>query len=322
MYPKWMTKLLFYFDLWGYQSEFRTNSNQQKFDGFVLTLHIILASIFSVSIFTYLRNFSADILGTFNDTLKLYSILFVYWLTIVESFIQRDSQRKFWDIVARIDQQFCSHQNVCFKFYACKMALVYIISILLHAYYAIRIFIVNQHVLYLFWTCYTAVVFFYTNRFFYYLFYMEFIKHQLQTIDQEIGEILLAHKINRLYVYSKISRIRNFHEDRFKWIRAYFGSVHDICTNTNSVFGWANVATILLPFLIFLTDINWFYWKVFNKYRTDPFGEATDFVSQRLTIIFLLKSNSLAIQSTHCCSHAWWRLSFFYSKQHPNATAW
>lgn len=138
-----MNNLLFYFDLWGFCTEFRKSSNQRVFVSLIFLLHIILVSIFSVSILAYLTRFSADKLGTLNDTLKLYGILVVYWLSIFESFIQRPFQRKFWHTVDKIDKYFCSHRYVCFKSYICKFILCLVISILMHLNYGYIYFAKN-----------------------------------------------------------------------------------------------------------------------------------------------------------------------------------
>lgn len=272
MYSRWMNNLLFYFDLSGFCTEFRKSLNQRVFDSLIFLLHIILVSIFSVSILAYLTRLSADKLGTLNDTLKLYGILVVYWLSIFESFIQRPSQRKFWFTVDKIDKRFCSHRYVCFKSYICKFILCYVISILMHLNYVYRLFVVKHSELYFFWLCYTALVLFYTNRLFYYLFYLEFIKYELKVIDQEISLILISYR----NVHNVVPSLKKFHQNRFKWTRNYFESIYDLCSTTNSIFSWANVGNVLLPFLIFLADTNWFYWKIYNKYPVDIYGKIFD----------------------------------------------
>lgn len=269
MHPRWINCLLFYFDLWGFCTQFGKSSLHQNFDRVVFILHIILASVCSISVTMYLRTFAADKLGTYNDSLKLCGILVVYWLSIFESYIQRHSQRTFWDIIHEIDKQFCSHRNLYFKTYLCKIILYYIISILMHLNYAYRLIIAKQSELYFFWFCYTIILLFYTNRLFYYLFFLEFIEHELNVINREIGQLLISYKS---YGVTRTSFTKSFHRNRFKWIRKYFVSVHDMFSIINSVFGWSNVANILLPFLIFLADINWFYWRIFNKYRVDLIG--------------------------------------------------
>lgn len=269
MYPRWMNNLLFYFDVWGFCTEFRKSSNQRVFVSLIFLLHIILVSIFSVSILAYLTRFSADKLGTLNDTLKLYGILVVYWLSIFESFIQRPFQRKFWHTVDKIDKYFCSHRYVCFKSYICKFILCLVISILMHLNYLYRLFVVKHSELYFFWFCYTAIVFFYTNRLFYFLFYLEFIKYELKVIDHEISHILISYRNG----HTGVPFLKKFHQNRFKWTRNYFESIYDLCSTTNSIFSWANVANVLLPFLIFLSDTNWFYWKIYNKYPVDAYGK-------------------------------------------------
>lgn len=88
-------------------------------------------------------------------------------------------------------------------------------------------------------------------------------------IDHEISHILISYRNG----HTGVPFLKKFHQNRFKWTRNYFESIYDLCSTTNSIFSWANVANVLLPFLIFLSDTNWFYWKIYNKYPVDAYGK-------------------------------------------------
>lgn len=269
MYPTWLERLMFYFDLCGLCTQFKSSPRQFNFDSLVLILHMILATVFTVFTFLFLKRPIQDSLGIFNDAIKLYALLLVYWLSIFDSYSKRKTQKKFWQIIEQIDQRFCSHRHVCFKSYIIKL-IVY--------FFFLAIFLMNYiwHILpgselHYFWFFFTSFYIFFNIRLFYYLFFLEFIKHELKIIDHEVSEILNTFERNKLKGAKEF--MRKFHRNRFKWFREFYGCIYDLCNIINSVCGWSNVAVVPLPFLLLLTDINWFYWKILNVYEIDIVGK-------------------------------------------------
>lgn len=121
-----------------------------------------------------------------------------------------------------------------------------------------------------FWCSYIIIVLAYQTLSFYYLFYLEFIHHELCSIDFEIRQLLVDCNAKN-WIKTK-QFIKRFHCTRLKWIRGYYGLIYNLSETMNSVFGWSNVVTLLLSFEFVLTEINWFYWKLLNKYELRVMG--------------------------------------------------
>lgn len=115
MYPRCITYLLLYFDLWGFSTHFQTSQLTRY--RFIFAFHIIVASISTFWFVQFMRRPNNDQLGTFNDTFKLTGVLSVYWLSILELNFKQQIQRRFWIIVRKIDKEFCSHKNLRFRSY-------------------------------------------------------------------------------------------------------------------------------------------------------------------------------------------------------------
>lgn len=263
MYPNWMLNLLFYFDLWGFCTQFKRSSNQPKFDRLIFIFHIIFASIATSFISKYLNRPNNDTLGNINDVLKFTDLLLVYWLSIFELYINRRVQWQFWCIVHYIDRRFCSLQRFDLGHYPLKIKIYFALTVLNNCIYCNRIFsTVQADFLYL-CLCYILITWIYQNRLFYYLFYLEWIKQELKRVNWEAHEIVATYESSLLKTRNGFMKI--FHRNRFKWLRQYYGSTYDLSDEMNIIFGWSNVITLLVSVHLILADANWFYYKLFNQ---------------------------------------------------------
>lgn len=103
---------------------------------------------------------------------------------------------------------------------------------------------------------------------------METVSYELESIDRELTEMLFyCDGLNSKLVRKKKLFLDKFHRDRFKWIRDYYAIIYEMNETINAVFGWSNVAAILLSFHLVLADVNWFYWKLLNKYEFSILGK-------------------------------------------------
>lgn len=273
MYPTWLRKLLFYFDLWGFCTQFKPHPKQQKIDFFILFVHIVLALISTILIFTYLTRPIDDTLGTLNDTLKFTVLLVSYWLSIFELYFNKKILQNYWKLFEFMDHRFSSHQQFLLGNYLFKMKIYFVVSMSANCVYFQRL-ISNSGIKFLyFWISYVFVVLFYQNRSFYYLFFLEIVSYELNQIDREINQILSdCDNLNNKFIRKKRIFIEEFCHNRFKWIRNYYQSIYDLNGIINKIFGWSNVVTILLSFHLVLADVNWFYWKLLNKYEFSILG--------------------------------------------------
>lgn len=260
VYSSSFAKFLFYFDLWGSMSQFNKSANQSHSSFLIFSLHILLASISSVIIIEYLLRPTGDELGTANDTFKFIAFVLTYWLSIFELYLKRRTQNGIWELMSHIDRQLCSHHNFILAKYNIKFAAYSIAVILINLSYLHRILSAHQVNYVHFWTVYVLMELMLQHRSFYYLFYLELIAYELQIIQNELD------KINECTNHPD-EFIQKFHRNRFKWVRQYYDSIHELCTIIHNVFSWSHVAVLLLPFHTILLDINWMYWKVFNGYQ-------------------------------------------------------
>lgn len=271
MYPTCMTKLFLYFDLWGFSTQFR--SKHQKFYRIIFIVHIVSAMVTTIVTIRFLNRPNNDKLGSVNDTIKMISIVLVYWLSILELHSKQESQRKFWEIVQNIDEHFCCHQHFRINTYILKLMVYVALVLAMYLNYLKRIIVANKRELFHFEFWYTFIGLFRINQLFYYLFFLEFIKNELKMINHEANEMMCDSKNGNLKNANNF--LYKFQQHRLKWFRKFYGSIYDLCTIINAVFGWSNLAAIIISFQLILTDFNWFYWKIFNQFHVDVIGKTT-----------------------------------------------
>lgn len=264
-----MTYILLYFDVWGFSTHYKDSWCHKKNYQIIFVLHIVLASISTFVIVKFFERPNNDQLGTFTDALKLFGALTVYWVTILELYIRQHSQRQFWHIFRKIDIKFCNHQHLRFNKYIIKMVVYMILFLVMYFNYYIILFHSSGSDLYDFWIVHSLLQMFLRNHLFYYLFFLEFIKHQLQIIQQETKLMIYD---NRKKKFDAGSILTMFHRKRLRWIRDYYDAVHDMCNVINEIFGWSNASAIIISFGQILGDTFWFYWKILNKYEIDLIG--------------------------------------------------
>lgn len=103
------------------------------------------------------------------------------WTIIIESYIQRKSRRKFWQLSQRIDEQYAQHNDVKFQKYLIKFFVfsIFKVSIIIHAHYV-------RNVLFHLGIILSSVLeFICFGRMLYYLFYVEVIQFELKVIENE-----------------------------------------------------------------------------------------------------------------------------------------
>lgn len=268
MHPKWMRNLFLYFSLLGFFPQFKRHPNQEKIDMLIFAIHLIGISIATFFIWMYLTRPVDDTLGTVNDVLKFTVLVGSYFLSIFELYAKRNIQKRFWILFRFIDQHLCNHERFSMAKYLSKMIIYFAVAILCYlVYFQSAVWSANDKYSN-FWLSYIYAVLIYQNRLFYYMFFMETVSCELKLIDRELTEMLFyCNSLNSKRVHTKNMFLDKFHRIRFKWIRDYYAIIHQMNGTINSVFGWSNVAAILLSFHLLLTEINWFYWKLLNKYE-------------------------------------------------------
>lgn len=273
MYPKWLNNLFIFFDLYGFSTEFRESPKQRKFNLVIFVSHLIFGFVATSGIILYLLRPVDDQLGTINDISKFSALFLVYWLSLFEFYSQRSNQKKFWRYVSKIDRSFCCHQQFKLPGYQLRIKVYFTLSTLAYFLYLGRLLANTGFSFLYFWLSYVFMCTVFQVRSFYYLFFLSFIKHELKTIDREVTAMLRDCKTVKLQkIHKKDIFMIEFRRKRLKWIREYYEIIYQMCRVVNNVFGWSNVLAVLCHFHMILTDINWFYWKLLNKYQFNIHG--------------------------------------------------
>lgn len=241
-----ITMVVHYFDLCGFYSEFQTINRRLKVK--LLILHCIIGTLITIATVHYIIQYVNDVLGSVNDSVKMFGALLVYFSSIIEFFSKRKCQRNFWNIHRSIGLRFCAQRKRFPREYFWKFAYLPIISIFYAIFYT---HIAIQRKMY-FWVGYSFILIMYQHRTFYYLFYLELIRIELNTINDKLKKMHLS--------TSKESTT-----ERFKWICEYYENVYGLCECTNDIFGWSNVFTIIYSFQIVTTHLNWVYWIYYKS---------------------------------------------------------
>lgn len=274
MYPTWMKILFLYYDFWGFCTLYKTPLRKPKYYRVIFAFHLFLVTFATVGIFLFLFRPINDVLGHLIDSLKLCAHLLVYWISIFELYLKQQTQQKFWNILNFIDKHLCSHRFNCFKSsYLLKIIVYFVIIMTFLLNYVIILFSMtaSNKSSYYFWFCYALIVLFHKHQAFYYLFYLEIIKYELKMVRNELDEMWQFCENQEMKSTKQFAKV--FQCKRFKWIRELYESIYDMNDVVNTVFGWSNIVAISFSFLLILADINWLYWKSFNKYRIDRIGK-------------------------------------------------
>lgn len=269
MSSKWQLFLFRYFDIFSFCTEYLPTKRYSQFVQCTFAFHIASATITTGSIILYMNRPMLDDLGKANDMVKFVCGLLVYWISIFEMYSSRSAQQRFWQRINDIDRQCCSHRSLIQSGYLLKVLFLHTTILYIFCNHLRKVFVCGVDYLYFFYS-YDLILFIFLNRVFYYLFFVELIKHELGTIENELKIMKRlrcdrnASNYQRLY-WKRFQSHRHFEYERFKWIRVYYRLIHGISLHLNETFGWSNGLTILYAFQLTLTDVNWFYWKWYNN---------------------------------------------------------
>lgn len=270
MYPKWIFYFSRYFDLLGFCTGVSAKSLQHpKSVHFIFMFHIVQITILTVQAIEFLTRAGSsgnNKLGTINDDLKNITTLLIYWSSIFELYLKRDTQKEFWRRFNEIDEHYCSHRRFFLRdFVFHTLFRILIIAAVLTEYSVRVVFTKYFNVIFVeFWIVFIVLTMFSLNRLFYYLFYIELILYELKMIEREVNEVV---RVNRMKLKSRLEvhKVKKFHRMRFEWIRQYYQLMWEMTLYVNEVFAWSNLPTILLPFQYILGDANWTIWRFHNS---------------------------------------------------------
>lgn len=243
MFSKWIRFLLKFFDICGFYTEIHSLKGS-KGNGTIFLLHIFWAFAATITVITFSMStlaLSGVLPYMVNNTLQNLSGAFIYWIIIFESFTQRKIQQKFWHIYQCIhtDQNHkLRHRN--FQIYLIKL-ITYFSAILPINFYLMYYFLSFVENFFLFRFSYAFFVIMYQSRIFYYLFYLELIKHELMAIESALKD------------GASVGR------EEMKTVHKHYSQICELNDCINQIFGWSNFVAVLYCFELPLTDANWAY---------------------------------------------------------------
>lgn len=237
MLPKWITNVLKWYTMWCFYSMPFDSIGNKCVNLLIFLIHMgscTWSSFNSMKIF-----FEAIAVVGFLDALNVFLYFLIcigtYWLIIYDCYSKRRFQHKFWMICERINERFCSFDQMQ-KSKCLTILIVYsIVDVII-----CLVSIVGENV-----TSTSNKLLHYEfinvidQRVSFYMLHAKFIEFQLQKINAELITIRHCERFS----VSKSIRGRNF-----KWIRNYYELVFNMCNCMNATFGWSHLAIILMTF--------------------------------------------------------------------------
>lgn len=252
MQPNQIKQFLNFFDLCGFCSGSSNWFCTRRSINFVMFAHFLLAIFFTFSQFYYFRVFysNLEMLETISELVEVSATLYTYYLIILDANVHRTAHKYFWDILWQIDNCFCSQFELTCRIYIFKLVIFFLLTFLIlirNMWFSLAEFLtISIHL---------VIVKICQIRLLYYLFCLEVINSQLKKIEHELVTMKGTHAI----VNFQMQSFHAFEMQRFRWIREYFHCIYDMVEIVNEIFGWSQVAAILLNFHCLFTDFNYFY---------------------------------------------------------------
>lgn len=260
MLPIWLAWFLKSFEILGFGTEFPLESkSKQKRCLIILFLHCLIASLLVLIAFRITKQPTDDLLVTVNELIKFFSSLICYWLTLIEAFVKRATQRKFWETLKKIDDCHCLHDRFLVESYMFKYAefliVVTLVRVLLLDITELNIDDVDLAVL-AFTYAYFIIVEICLCRVFYFLFFVELVTYELQMIENEVREMVKVSATDHPWMFLKNIDFTRFDQNRYKWVREYYHLVYELTECINESFGWSQISSVLFCFNILTTDFS------------------------------------------------------------------
>lgn len=184
-----------------------------------------------------------------NELHKFFCSIFCYWIILGENLVKWKVKIKFWKILEQIDEQYNLQNTFMMRSYTYKLVEVILIVILADFVQLMMFFIIDRTAFF-----FIAIIKICKLRVFYYLLYVEIIKHQLKTIESYVRKMISSRNI-------RLKRCKSF-----TWIRDYYHLTYKLVECINSMFGLSQLATITFSFNILLCDL---FFAIFLTPRGD-----------------------------------------------------
>lgn len=248
------------------------SSNTKSFRTLTLCIQIGLAvwcSLISFQSFEELIHLMEG-LDALNFVLYYFNRSLIYWLIIYEVHTYRKDLQTFWRLLIQINHHYSKQESFkpqCYLFILIVTPFVDIVFTV----FAILNEQTSRTVQKLMMLIFYSISF---NRLFFYLLHMRMIEIQLQTIGIELTNIKNTVENISKFRQSILTNIQSskLMENRFKWIRNYYGIVYEMSLLVNSIFGWSQLAFVLLNCHCSITFLNFFYRQMNRKFVRFNYG--------------------------------------------------
>lgn len=241
---RWFFYLLRFFELCGFHHSAWTRRQPVKF--FILTLQMITLYIFTVNGTKYILAIAKfmKFLGVLNFALFYFALLSTYWIINIETHTQKSAQDIFWKLNGFLDDDFDS-RNPMKRVYLCEFLLHAVLTIIM-----LSVSIQDSNTIAEAILIYYMLIFMCNNRLFYFLLYLKIIKIELQYIKNAFGwpcsDRFLAALNSSSVQYQRI---------------------YEMMECINRMFGWSQLATILICFYTLVTYLNFIYQQLDQQFE-------------------------------------------------------
>lgn len=203
-------------------------------------------------------------LDVLNFVLYYVNRSLMYWLIIYEVHTYRMDLQKFWKFLIQIDHHYSKQASFKPRFFLLILIVTPFVDVVFTVFAILNeqtTRIVQKFMMLIF----HSISF---NRLFFYLLHMRMIEFQLQKVEIELKNI--NNTVRNINIQS--NACIKLMENRFKWIRNYYGIVFEMSLLVNSIFGWSQLSFVLLNCHSSVTFLNFFYRQMNQKFVGFNYG--------------------------------------------------
>lgn len=272
MVPKCVSYFLFYYRLCGFHPECSVNKRQKLLNSLILMCHIVLSVWCAIRAYgTFIEEQSImEFLDAFNFFTYYLNLILLYWLIIYDSYINRNTENKFWQIFFQINNKFCSHTNFQIRTYLISLVILTFANVFVLLFSILRKNSVGSAAS---MTMHHILIYIFDQRLFFYVLHLKMIASELWAVKFELIQVKRLNRYNQNNTRKARSMMCKFEEKGFKRIREYYELVHEMSSCVNICFGWSHLALIIMSFHSLVTFLNFIYGQLHDKFSRYNSGQ-------------------------------------------------
>lgn len=266
MFSKRITILLATFHMLGFFPEYLHRAKSRNISIIVFTLASANAFLLAYALTRFFDFFNTS-LSTLNLFIKYIMLFMCHCLVHLESFANRHIQRRFWNYFKEITKFRRENDKLPINLYILKYINIVLVLIVSQYFLVPNSTLDNIYtVILLFTYLYFSIIC--ISRCFYYLFYVELMKFELQIILKQTDKMV---EINQNeYLWKMFVECDDFGKKCFQSVREHYLLTHALSNCVNDSFGWSQIAIVLFLFYNLIVDLVWTYWyghgeSIFNR---------------------------------------------------------